>query len=165
MARARTSSGTPPSLPGPSTSNTLRFLVALGARLTRDHSPAVHPVLGIGRVQGIGDGDRQYPAVLRTSALRSDRRADQAIGITDRRTDQIDRYTGTSHSTAPTPMRRSPADLDFPRACVARECARGAADRRHAAVVWQHGPRSRPGIDDEVLLDLNIWLMEKRELR
>jgi hypothetical protein len=32
-------------------------------------------------------------------------------------------------------------------------------------VVWQHGPRSRPGIDDEVLLDLNIWLMEKRELR
>jgi ABC-type uncharacterized transport system fused permease/ATPase subunit len=33
------------------------------------------------------------------SALPSDRRADQAIGIIDRRADQIDRWTGTSQST------------------------------------------------------------------
>ena len=40
------------------------------------------------------------PDWLSASALRSDRRADQAIGIIDRRADQIDMSTGTSQITA-----------------------------------------------------------------
>jgi hypothetical protein len=42
-----------------------------------------------------------------TSALRSDRSADQAIGIIDRRANQIDRLTGTSQSTVSDPLRLS----------------------------------------------------------
>ena len=40
------------------------------------------------------------------SALRSDRRADQAIGIIDRRANQIDREKGTSQSTGVEPLQR-----------------------------------------------------------
>ena len=46
------------------------------------------------------------------SALRSDRRADQVIGIIDRRANQIDRSTGTSQSTGTAHTALAPT-LDF----------------------------------------------------
>ena len=48
---------------------------------------------------GRGEWALLHPQSLQVSALRSDRRADQAIGIIDRRANQINRETGSSQST------------------------------------------------------------------